>query len=223
MKFLITAGPTREPIDPVRYLSNRSSGKMGFALASAAEQAGHEVVLISGPVALPTPEGVQRIDVTTAEEMFNAVHTALPGTDIAILAAAVADFRPATVAVQKIKKQGAPQATQATLSIDLVPTRDILASLGAMQPRPFLLAGFAAETENLAANAQKKLHGKNSDFIIANAVNLPSTGFDSDENEVTIFSHAREPLALPKASKQAISSAIVELLVAVRTGGHERV
>jgi phosphopantothenoylcysteine synthetase/decarboxylase len=206
MKFLITAGPTREPIDPVRFLSNRSSGKMGYAIAEAAQADGHEVVLISGPVNLSAPEGVRVIRVNTADEMFDAVHANLAGIDIAVLAAAVSDFKPASFAPHKIKKhEGTPQ-------IVLVPTRDILASLGAMTERKFFLAGFAAETENIAVYAQKKLHEKRCDAIIANDVSAPGLGFDSMENEVTIFYPDRTSRVLPRADKRDIARELVNIL-----------
>ena len=206
MKFLITAGPTREPIDPVRFLSNRSSGKMGYAIAEAAHADGHEVVLVSGPVCLAAPEGVRVIRVTTADEMFDAVHANLDGIDIAVLVAAVSDFKPATCAPHKIKKhEGTPQ-------IALVRTRDILASLGAMKERKFFLAGFAAETEHVAAYAQKKLHEKRCDAIIANDVSAPGLGFDSAENEVTIFYPDSPSIVLPRSDKHDIARVLVNIL-----------
>lgn len=213
MKFLITAGPTREPIDPVRYLSNRSSGRMGYALAEAARDAGHEVTLVSGPVSLEPPRGVTIIPVITAEEMYHAVHEAMGGIDVAILAAAVADYRPVQIADQKMKKSGK------AITLELEPTRDILASLGAMIERRFLLVGFAAETERLAEYAQKKLRKKNCDLIVANLVSAPGIGFDSTENEVTVFSRASAPVMLRKASKQEISRAILEIVVSQGRGG----
>ena len=153
MKFLVTAGPTREPLDPVRYLSNRSSGKMGYAIAQAALDAGHEVVLVSGPVALEPPLGALVVRVTTSEEMFMAVHARVRDADVCVLCAAVADFRPAKVEERKIKK-----GTRSSLTLELVPTRDILRSLRdlprtADDPRP-IVVGFAAETDNVIAHAQ---------------------------------------------------------------------
>ncbi len=210
MKFLITAGPTREPIDPVRFLSNRSSGKMGYAIAEAACAAGHEVVLVSGPVCLAPPSGVRVVRVNTADEMYDAVHANLDGIDIAVLAAAVADFKPAVCAPRKIKKhEGAPQ-------IALVPTRDILASLGAIRERKFFLVGFAAETENLAAYAQKKLREKACDAIIANDVSAPGLGFDSDDNEVVIFYPHLPSRVLPRSNKRDLAHALVNILCAPR-------
>jgi len=210
MKWLITAGPTREPIDPVRFLSNRSSGKMGYALAEAAAAAGGEVVLITGPTRLDPPEGVKTVPVVTSDEMFEAVHGHLHHVDIALLAAAVCDFKPATVASQKLKKQdGLPQ-------IEWMPTRDILASLGAIHPRPFFLGGFAAETREVAAHARKKLEQKGCDLIMANDVSRTDIGFEGDENELTLFFRDREPLHLPRAPKAALAREIVALLTRVR-------
>ncbi len=176
---MITAGPTREAIDPVRYLSNRSSGKMGYALAEAARAQGAEVILVSGPVSLSTPAGVERIDVTTAEQMFNATHERVRDTDIFIAAAAVADYRPAAASTNKIKK------TEPTASIELVRTTDILASVAELPEAPFTV-GFAAETENLREYALKKLHDKRLDMIIANAVG-DGLAFDCDDNSVDVY------------------------------------
>ena len=207
MKFLITAGPTRDPIDPVRYISNRSSGKMGYAIAEAALEAGHEVVLVSGPVALPAPAGAQMVRVTTADEMYEAVHAHLAGIDIAVLCAAVADFKPAACAPRKIKKrEGVP-------TIELVPTRDILASLGALDEKYFLLAGFAAETGDLEKNAREKLEKKRCDVVIGNDVSAPGLGFESDENELTIFLPDHSSRVLPRGSKRDLANALVKILL----------
>lgn len=208
MKFLITAGATREPIDPVRFISNRSSGKMGYAIAEAAVAAGHEVVLVSGPVSISAPGGATLVSVTTSDEMYDAVHANLPGTDIAVLSAAVADFKPAEYFPRKIKKHegGLTQLT-------LVPTRDVLASLGAIQPRPFLLAGFAAETHELERNAQRKLREKHCDLIIANDVSREGIGFESDENEVTLFFPDHSSIVLNKAPKRELAYELVQTLV----------
>ena len=206
MKFLITAGPTREPIDPVRYISNRSSGKMGYAIAQAALDAGHEVVLISGPVALPAPPPAQMVRVTTADEMYDAVHAHLAGIDIAVMCAAVADFKPAACAPRKIKKhEGVPR-------IDLVPTRDILASLGALPAKNFLLVGFAAETDELEKNARQKLEKKGCDVVIGNDVGASGVGFESDENEVTIFLPDQSSRVFPRASKRDLANDLVKIL-----------
>ena len=210
MNYLITAGPTREPIDPVRFLSNRSSGKMGYAIAQAAADAGHVVTLISGPVCLQPPAGVKVVQIVTADEMYDAVHAHLSGVDVAVLAAAVADFKPAQVATQKLKKgDGVPQ-------IALVPTRDILASLGAVEGRSFLLAGFAAETNDVAANARKKLAAKRCDVIVANDVSVAGTGFESDDNALTIFNAHSEARHLERASKQALAAELIKILDAMQ-------
>jgi phosphopantothenoylcysteine decarboxylase/phosphopantothenate--cysteine ligase len=163
VRFLVTAGPTREPIDPVRYISNRSSGKMGYAIAEAALEAGHDVILISGPVHVDPPRSARLISVSTSDEMFEAVHRRAPECDVLVMCAAVADYKPATVSRDKIKKRSA------NYSLELTPTRDILASLP-KQDRQFLVVGFAAETNNIEEHAQKKLQEKNCDIIVANDV-----------------------------------------------------
>jgi phosphopantothenoylcysteine decarboxylase/phosphopantothenate--cysteine ligase len=178
-KVMITAGPTREAIDPVRYISNRSSGKMGFAMARAAAAAGAEVVLVCGPVSLPTPAGVERIDVESASEMHAATHDHIDGVDIFIAAAAVADYSAATVQDHKIKK------AEPGMSIELARTRDILASVAELEGGPFTV-GFAAETEKLREYAISKLERKHLDMIIANTVG-ENQGFDSDDNTVEVF------------------------------------
>lgn len=210
MKFLITAGPTREPIDPVRFISNRSSGKMGYAIAQAALEAGHEAVLVSGPVAIAAPRGAQLVRVTTADEMYDAVHSHLAGIDIAVLCAAVADFKPARYTDHKIKKRdGVPV-------IELVPTRDILASLGALSEKKFLLAGFAAETDDLEKNARIKLSKKQCDAIIGNNVSAPGLGFESDENEITIFLPDQTSRVLSRAPKAELAKSLVKILCALQ-------
>lgn len=204
MRFVITAGPTREAIDPVRYLSNRSSGKMGYAIAEAAIESGHEVVLISGPVNLDPPLGVQLTSVTTADEMYDAVHRHVPECDVLVMCAAVADYKPAQASLQKIKK------SEKYLSLDLVPTRDILASL-AKRERQFLVVGFAAETNDVEENAQKKLRDKNCDIIVANNVSDPNYGMESDENEVTIFFKSGAPQKISRAPKKNIARALINI------------
>lgn len=181
MKILITAGPTREALDPVRYLSNRSSGKMGYALAEAAAHAGHQVLLISGPTTLEVPDGVDFLPVTSAAEMFSAVADYLPRQDAAIFAAAVADYTPVSVSPEKIKKSGE------TLTLELTKTADILGS--ARSPLGFTgkLIGFAAESEKLLQNARQKLLRKHADLIVANDISQPGTGFDSDDNEIHLL------------------------------------
>lgn len=180
INVLITAGPTREPLDPVRYITNRSSGRMGFALAQAAVEAGAKVRLVSGPVTLPSPQGLQRIDVETAVEMRRAVKERAGDTDIFIACAAVADFRPGEVANQKIKRA----AHRTTLALTENP--DIVAEVATLQPRPFIV-GFAAETNDLKRNALKKLSGKGLDMIAANAVGSPGLGFESQDNALEVF------------------------------------
>ena len=205
MKLLITAGPTREPIDPVRYLTNRSSGKMGYAIADAAAHAGHNVLLISGPTSLDVPEGLDFIPVETAAEMFAAVAAYLPRMDAAIFAAAVADYTPAAPAAQKIKKSGG------SISLELVKTKDILGSARSEMGFTGFLVGFAAETENVEANARLKLAAKGCDLIIANDVSRSDIGFDSHENEALLVFPDRTDL-FPKAPKHDLAIRIVSML-----------
>jgi phosphopantothenoylcysteine decarboxylase/phosphopantothenate--cysteine ligase len=209
MKVLVTAGPTREPIDPVRFLTNRSSGKMGYALAGAFAHEGHAVLLVSGPTDLDVPPNVDFIPVETAAEMHDAVAKYIGRMDIAVFAAAVADYRPACVESQKIKK------ASDTLTLELVRTADILGS--ARQPFGFTgcLIGFAAETENLEANARDKLARKQCDLVIANDVSQPGIGFDSDHNQVLlVYPDRSEPL--PAASKYALALQLVDAIVALK-------
>ena len=210
MRFLITAGPTREPIDPVRYLSNRSSGKMGYAIAEAALVEGHDVKLISGPVNLEAPQNAKLISVSTSDEMFEAVHRHADECDICVLCAAVADYKPAQVSSTKIKKRGEK------VSLELVPTRDILNSLGQRQDRQFVLVGFAAETDHLEENASKKLRAKNCDIMVANDVSDPSSGIESDENEVTIFFRDGEKKKIYRTQKQIIAREVVKIFLKFR-------
>ena len=202
VRLMLTAGPTREPIDPVRYISNSSSGKMGFALAAAAADAGAEVTLVAGPVSLPTPAGVSRIDVITAAEMHAAVMARVADCDVFIGCAAVADYRAAEIAPQKIKKTGE------TLELRLVRNPDIIAAVAAHRPRPFTV-GFAAETNDLLAHARQKLERKGLDLVIANDVSRSDIGFGSDHNEVRVISAAGdgEP---QNGSKQAVARALIE-------------
>jgi phosphopantothenoylcysteine decarboxylase / phosphopantothenate---cysteine ligase len=203
-KFLITAGPTREAIDPVRYISNFSSGKMGYALAAAAQAAGAKVTLISGPTNLPTPPGVEKIDVVTAKEMYGSVMKKIATTDVFVSTAAVADYCVEKVAPQKIKK------IFKSLSLKLVPNLDILMTIAKLKKRP-LLVGFAAETENLEANAKKKLHEKKIDLIAANLVGK-NRGFEQDENEITIFSKNTAPIKLALAPKSKIAEQLIGVI-----------
>lgn len=202
-KIIITAGPTREAIDPVRYISNRSSGKMGFALAQAAQAAGAEVILISGPVNLITPSGVTRIDVTTANEMYHVVQQAIKTAAIFIATAAVADYQLEKPATEKIKKH------KKELSLQLIQTPDILASVTALKHHPFVI-GFAAETENLIANAQKKMQEKKLNMIAANWVDT-NRGFDQDDNQLTVlWNNGQCELAL--APKQQLAIELISLI-----------
>jgi phosphopantothenoylcysteine decarboxylase/phosphopantothenate--cysteine ligase len=207
VRFLITAGPTREPIDPVRYLSNRSSGKMGYAIAEAAIEAGHEVVLISGPVDVDRPRGAAVVSVSTSDEMFAAVRQHISACDILVMCAAVADYKPARISKNKIKKRGE------NISLELVPTRDILASLP--KDRPYLVVGFAAETENVEDNARKKLEQKNCDVVVANDVSRVDSGMESDENEVEIFFRSGEMEKISRASKKIVARDLIKIFANV--------
>ncbi len=209
MRILITAGPTREPIDPVRFLTNRSSGRMGYALAAAALERGHEVVLISGPVWLEPPAGAQLQRVETAREMFEAVRAGIKGCDIAIFTAAVADYRPVTAAASKIKK------TSDRLTLELERTEDILGSARSVFGFQGVLAGFAAETENLIAHARDKLERKGCDLIIANDVSQPGIGFDSAENAVTLILPSGREQVLPRQSKTRLAGALMDFILAL--------
>jgi phosphopantothenoylcysteine decarboxylase/phosphopantothenate--cysteine ligase len=208
VRFLITAGPTREPIDPVRFISNRSSGKMGYAIAQAAVEAGHEVILISGPVNVDPPPGAELVLVSTSDEMLDAIHRHLRECDVLVMCAAVADFKSAEVRPQKIKKR------DTNFTLDLAPTRDILASLP--QDRQCLVIGFAAETENLEKNAQEKLRAKNCDLIVANDVSRADVGIDSDQNEVTIFFSSGEKGKISRAPKKIIARELVKIFSKTR-------
>lgn len=203
MRFLITAGPTREPIDPVRFLTNRSSGRMGYALAEAARDAGHEVMLISGPVTIPAPQGIALIRVETAREMFDAVQSHLNGCDAAIFSAAVADYRPVQMAGQKMKKSAE------RITLDLERTEDILGSARAKLGFSGFLVGFAAETENLIAHGQEKLERKGCDMIVANDVSQAGIGFDSAENEVTLCLPGGRTVPIPRQSKAALARVLI--------------
>jgi phosphopantothenoylcysteine decarboxylase/phosphopantothenate--cysteine ligase len=205
VRLIVTAGPTREPIDPVRYLSNRSSGKMGYAIAEAALAAGHSVILVSGPVSLVPPSGAKLVRVTTSDEMHDAVHAHLAACDVLVMCAAVADYKPAAFSTHKIKKQ------KNALTLELIPTRDILASLTRPSPE-FLVVGFAAETDDLEANAQKKLRDKKCDIVVANDVSGNESGMESDQNEVTIFFRNGEKENISRAPKKIIARALVKIL-----------
>jgi len=204
LRLLVTAGPTREKIDPVRYVSNRSSGKMGYAIAEAAAQLGADVTLVSGPTALPAPANVKLIKVESAMQMHDAVWESYPTTQVVIMAAAVADYRPSASSEQKIKK-GEDQ------TINLVQNPDILASLG-KEKGDRILIGFAAETENLLNYAQKKLEEKNLDMIVANDVTQEGAGFDGDTNIITTITVEHELKRWPKMTKHEAAVKILETL-----------
>jgi phosphopantothenoylcysteine decarboxylase / phosphopantothenate---cysteine ligase len=207
--ILITAGPTQEPLDPVRYISNRSSGKMGYALAEAAVARGARVILISGPVHLPAPGGVELIAVRTAVEMREKVMENLKDAGIVIKAAAVADFHLSQVPDQKVKK------TAARISLELDPTPDILAELGKKKDDR-LLIGFAAETQNLHQEVRRKLESKNCDMVVGNLVGGSEIGFEADENEVVLALRTGETLTLPRAPKREIADRIFDEALKLR-------
>jgi len=213
-RVCITAGPTREALDPVRYISNHSSGKMGYALAAAAVKAGAEVVLISGPVSLPTPAGVQRLNVESAEQMLAAALELAPAADIFIGAAAVADYRPVAIADQKIKK-----GQEELMELRLVKNPDIIATIARLDKRPFTV-GFAAETESVLAFARSKLERKNLDLVIANDVSQSGIGFNADENEVTLVS-ARGDYKLPRNNKQALAQTLIQQIAELMKGNEQ--
>jgi phosphopantothenoylcysteine decarboxylase/phosphopantothenate--cysteine ligase len=200
---VITAGPTREAIDPVRYITNRSSGKMGYAVARAARAAGARVTLVSGPVHLPTPAGIERIDVESAQEMSDATEAAIADADIFIGAAAVSDYRPAVAAASKIKK------TAATMTLSLERAPDILAAVAARTGRPFVV-GFAAETEELEAHARAKLEKKGLDMIAANLVG-PGLAFDREDNELLVLWAGGEA-RLPRCDKVELADRLIALI-----------
>jgi phosphopantothenoylcysteine decarboxylase/phosphopantothenate--cysteine ligase len=211
---LITAGPTEEPLDPVRFFSNRSSGRMGYALAGEAHNRGARVVLISGRVALEPPAGCEIIHVTTAEQMHKAVLARLNEATIVVMAAAVADYRPARVETRKIKKQPGK-----AISIELEPTADILKAVGERKGER-LLIGFAAETEDAVANAKAKLQAKNCDFIVANPVGPQAggAGMDSEENQGWIIAATGETIELARSSKRQMAGRIFDHVLALRPG-----
>lgn len=202
MKILVTAGPTREPIDPVRFISNRSSGKMGYAVARAGARRGHQVVLVSGPVSLPVPKGVKGVRVNTAAEMLSAVKQRLQGCDALVMAAAVADWRPRCPARHKLKKRKAPP------KIDLERTDDILVSVGSRKGQR-LFIGFAAETDCVKAEALRKLVEKKLDLIVANDVTRPDAGFEVDTNRVTFLAKDGTIRDLPLMTKARVAGHII--------------
>ena len=210
-KILITAGPTYEKIDPVRFIGNYSSGKMGFALAEACAERGAEVTLVAGPVSLETHHPlIKRVNVESAEEMYQAAMAAFPASDAAILCAAVADYRPEQVAVQKLKRE-----TEGEMTLHLVPNKDIAASLGAIKRKEQVLVGFALETNDETAHAADKLKRKNLDFIVLNSLRDAGAGFRCDTNKITLLNQAGESKAFPLKSKQEVAADIVDELVNV--------
>ena len=202
MTILITAGPTREAIDPVRFLSNKSSGKMGYAIAKTAADQGHRVILISGPTHINVPDKVDYIPIESTQEMYDAVEHYIMKADIAIFSAAVADYKPASISEQKIKK------TADAINLELIKTPDILGSARRIFGYEGILVGFAAETQEIELNARTKLNRKDCDLIIANDISRKDIGFDVDENEIIIIS-ADDTVKPAKASKQHLSHLIL--------------
>ena len=207
MRFLITAGPTREHLDPVRFLSNPSTGKMGYALAEAARTVAREVVLISGPTMLEPPAGVRVIPVVSAREMFAAVKRACDRCDVVLMSAAVSDYRPARTLRRKPKKSAQPQR------LVLAPNPDILAWLGRHRRKGRILVGFAAETHHLMANARAKLDRKRLDLIVANDIQKPGAGFAGDTNQVILLWRTGRVERLPRAGKKRVANWIVQRVV----------
>ena len=207
-KVLITAGPTYEKIDPVRFIGNYSSGKMGFALAEECKRRGAEVTLISGPVALKCSKSINRIDVESCQQMYEAAITAFSDSDAAILCAAVADFKPEDVADEKIKREGNK------LTLHLTPTHDIAANLGKMKTPQQRIVAFALETNNEQVNAQRKLEKKNADFIVLNSTRIPGTTFKSDENQISIIS-SNGKKDYEKKPKSLVARDIIDELAAI--------
>ena len=210
LSLLVTAGPTREAVDPVRFLTNRSSGKMGYAIAEAAAQRGAKVTLVSGPVTLAAPAGVERVSVQSTQDLLDAMLRLCPQQDIVIQSAAPADYQPAQVAPQKLKKQG-----DGTLTLQLVPTPDVAKAVGAQKQPGQTLVGFAAETENLEKNAQKKLDSKCLDLIVANDVTRPGAGFDVDTNIALLITREGQE-ELPLMTKRELADRILDRVLALR-------
>ncbi len=210
-KVLISAGPTHEAIDPVRFISNRSSGKMGYALAEAARARGAEVVLVSGPTSLPSPAGIEYCPVTTAEEMRKAMTTRCTWSDTVIMAAAVADFRPARPSAHKLKKRRGP-----ITHLELEATEDILHELSTGRTNQ-VIVGFAAETDDLLAHAKEKLHAKGVDLLVANDVTAPGSGFGADTNRVWLLTRDGDPEELPLLSKRDVADRILDRILTLQT------
>jgi len=205
-RVLITAGPTQEPIDPVRFITNRSSGKMGYNLAEAAIESGARVTLISGPVDIPKPSNCNFVSVETAQEMYDAVMHHVKEKDVYIGTAAVSDYRPVNTSNQKIKKDGSGKP----ITLELEENKDILKSVSELQDKPYVV-GFAAETDNLLVNADKKLKGKNLDLIVANDVSDKEIGFNSEQNEVTLIT-LKEKTLIERQSKKKVSRQIIDFI-----------
>jgi phosphopantothenoylcysteine decarboxylase/phosphopantothenate--cysteine ligase len=204
-KLLITAGPTQEKIDPVRFLTNHSSGKMGYQLATVAAELGAEVTLVSGPVQLETPPGVNRVDIVTAEEMYETVMSRYDEADIVIKTAAVSDYTPKVTHAHKLKKQAKP------LSLDMVRTKDILKTLGENKTHQYLV-GFAAETDNVVAYGKEKLVNKQLDMVVINDISKPNQGFHADTNAVTIVTKTGQEQTLPLQTKRAVAEDILRII-----------
>ena len=215
---LVTAGPTREPIDPVRFITNRSSGRMGYAIAEAARARGAVVTLVTGPVSIAPPEGVEVVCVETAAEMARETLARAPEAAIVVKSAAVADYRPVRVADRKIKKAGA------TMTVELEKTEDVLAALGRAKPDHQVLVGFAAETNDLVENARKKLEAKNADLVVANDVTREGAGFDVDTNVAVLVGRDGAAEELPVMTKRALADRILDAALAIRRarGAHVR-
>ena len=207
-KILITAGPTYEKIDPVRFIGNYSSGKMGFALAEECARRGAKVVLVAGPVSLTCSDGIQRVNVESCKEMFEAAVEVFPDCDAAILCAAVADFRPEAIAEEKIKRVGDD------LVLKLKPTQDIAATIGRMKEKSQRIVAFALETNEEENNAQRKLEKKNADFIVLNSTRIPGTTFQADDNQITIINKEGKK-SYAKKSKTEVARDIIDELVAI--------
>jgi phosphopantothenoylcysteine decarboxylase/phosphopantothenate--cysteine ligase len=205
VRIVVTAGPTREPIDPVRFISNRSSGKMGYAIAEAAIDEGHDVTLISGPVCLSPPQTVRVVSINTSNELRAAVFAALDNCDVLVMCAAVSDYQPASISARKLPKQ------RGAFAVELVPTSDILAAVS-QRERDYFVVGFAAETHDLEANAQKKLAAKKCDMIVANDVSRTDSGMDSDANEVVIFLRDSESHRIARAEKKIVARELMKIV-----------
>ena len=213
MRLLVTAGPTREFLDPVRFLSNRSTGKMGFAVARQAAARGHEVVLVAGPVSLATPDGVRRVDIVSARDMLAAVTAEAPACDALVMCAAVADWRPRETAPQKLKKRTMPAA------LELVPNPDILLSIAPLKGRR-VFVGFAAETNDMLEEAAGKLARKGLDLVVANDVTQRDAGFEADTNRVAFVTPDAAPRMFPLLTKQQVADEIVAWIERKQAAAH---